>query len=818
MTETWQILEPLAVRTTGFPIEILERLRTPHTLTIVRAILECEQEIERQRRLLLDEQFRSAVTLAHADPQGSKLLRQLSSWRRAIGRERLIEDVEMLPASLASFSAMLAHWNALLQKRETLYKEGTTIWNAEAAEACSLLREFAGDVRIQEAVFLSNPDMYQALRRYLAEDPGAVRTSAAHKFERRFFLYLQRFCAKNETQSFFGPINYGYLAPTQVENVRMRRSEAGLRQRVTFPSQWLAEALATKISEDPALRPFLRPRRGTSCLLRGHAFYFPATGKHLSVEAKTARLFTLADGHCTLEKLAAQLEEPWPTTWERIDSLRRRGVLTTDVLIPPDRAEPLLYLAEWLQEVPGDLARGCFWREIVHDLSAGIAALASANLEERHVLVERLEARFVEAIGGEARRGAGTMYADRFLFFEECLGDLDECSLGGALAQHVQQRLQPILHLAHAYAQLRAKHDLLMAKRVLERFAPTEGGVPLLAYFQSLAAEPPANIKDDSDGLELFLERLRTLVHTQSDGHIARLNSADLPIEDLAWDAENYHCTSLDLMLAAPSQASLAEGTFQLVLGEMHPYPLLWVFPTAYFAQEQNTCWQQMLIKELQHQPDSYQAAQFGFTRKTKIFPYQLPGPTIELRPRYPTCEAIPVAAVTIRESATGLYLDAEGQHVRLYTPITRRSSGLDPLAPLSFPALEPPPISLGAHTPRIEIDNVVYQRECWLVEGGLFGESTEKGFDLFLEVWRWKAQLGLPDEIFVRAAHEPKPVFIDFTCALSVELLATLARQSKQLTITEMWPDTRHLWLDGPDGRHTCEYRLIALKSGGIS
>jgi len=23
--------------------------------------------------------------------------------------------------------------------------------------------------------------------------------------------YLQRFCAKNETQSFFGPINYGHL-------------------------------------------------------------------------------------------------------------------------------------------------------------------------------------------------------------------------------------------------------------------------------------------------------------------------------------------------------------------------------------------------------------------------------------------------------------------------------------------------------------------------------------------------------------------------------------------------------------------------------
>lgn len=816
MTQAWHIVEPLAIRTTGFPIEYVERLRTRQTVSIVRAILERERSIEQQRQCLLREHFRAAVTLAHSDqsPQGRAILHLLSSWRRAVGHGQVVEGLEMLPPSFVTLSSALKHWNALQQQVEALYEAGRAAWQKDMVEARQALRELAGDARFQEAIFLSNPRMYEALCRYLRENSEYEQSSAARKFERRFAMYVQRFCAKNETQSFFGPINYGTLAPGHAENIDIRRSAMPLRQRATFPGQWLAEALATKISAEPALRPFLRPRRGTLCSLQDGSLYFPGTRKSLALEAKTARLFALADGGQTVEHLAAHLEERWVDTWQRVDFLCRHGALLAQVLVPPDSAQPLAYLVHWLQALPNDLPIRRSWLEVVQDFATCIEALAYAGLEERIRVLERLEASFMEVVGSEARRGAGSMYADRLLFFEECLGDLEECRLGGVLADQIVQRLQPVLYLAYQYAHLRAERDLTLARQVLRALPTAEnGGVPFLAYLQALAKGRMEERTSEPGALEHFIARLQESVREHSDGHIARLHSADLPI-DTSYGIDTALCTSLDLMIAARDLSSLAAGAFQLVLGEMHPYPLLQVFPTAYFAYEQRTDWHTTLDEELRRLRGSPLPAQLGFTRKTKIFPYQLPGPTIELRPRYQTCDAIPAALVTIHEGATGLYLEAQGQKLRLYAPITRQTHKLDSLAPLSFPALELPPVSLGAHTPRIEIDGMVYQREQWVIEEDFPGDEMKKEFALFLATWRWKERLGLPGEVFVRATHEPKPVFVDFTCAYSVELLDMLARQSERLVMTEMWPDTQHLWFTGTEGRHTCELRLLATPS----
>jgi hypothetical protein len=729
-----------------------------------------------------------------------------------VGRGQRVEGEDVLPSSFANLISLLKRWNALQQEREALYIEGCLAWQKDRDQTCQILRELAADARFQEAILLSSPQMYDALDRYLREKPGQQQSKAAPRFERRLAMYVQRFCAKNETQSFFGPINYATLAPDHLDTIRIQRSELPLRQRVTFASQWLAESLAAKIGEEPALRPFLRPRRGTLCYLQDGSLHFPGVRKSLALEEKTARLFALADGRLTLQSLAARLQEPWMQSWERVHMLCQHRALLAHILIPPDSAQPLASLTEWLQELPDNLACRHRWLAVIQDLATCIEALAHAGLTQRRMLVERLEASFVQAVGGEARRAGGSMYADRLLFFEECLGDLEECRLGGILADQIVQRLQPVLDLAYQYARLRAERDLTLAQQVLRQLAPSRrGGIPFLAYLQALAKGQGEHTTHEPDALDRFITRLQEMVSELNDGHISRLRSTDLPLASLP-PGEAALCTSLDLMIAASDQDSLARGAFQLVLGEMHPYPLLWVFPTAYFASQGQTAWHHALWQELQGLCGNPLPAQPGFTRKTKIFPYQLPGPTLELRPRYPTCDALPAALVTIHEHNSGLCLQAQGQQFRLYAPITRRAHGLDPLAALSFPALDLPLISLGAHTPRIEIDQVVYQREQWVIEKDLPGDRADKEFALFLATWRWKERLGLPDEVFVRATHEPKPVLIDFTGILSVELLDMLARQSERLVLTEMWPDTRHLWLRGAEGRHPCEFRLLAM------
>ena len=64
-----------------------------------------------------------------------------------------------------------------------------------------------GEPRFLEAVASSSPPV--------ARDLIAGREGA--RLKRQVASYLQRVCAKNETMSFFGPINYGGVEPTVVD-------------------------------------------------------------------------------------------------------------------------------------------------------------------------------------------------------------------------------------------------------------------------------------------------------------------------------------------------------------------------------------------------------------------------------------------------------------------------------------------------------------------------------------------------------------------------------------------------------------------------
>src|SRR5437867_1061643 len=110
--ETWTLLSTLAVRTTGFPIELLERLRFTHTTAKVREILTCEADITDLRRRLSEESFPAAVKQAYSDQQG-ELLARFSTWRRAVSRQRIVEKLEALSLAgvYGDLWTLLVRWN-----------------------------------------------------------------------------------------------------------------------------------------------------------------------------------------------------------------------------------------------------------------------------------------------------------------------------------------------------------------------------------------------------------------------------------------------------------------------------------------------------------------------------------------------------------------------------------------------------------------------------------------------------------------------------------------------------------------------------------
>lgn len=812
----WKLLETLAVRMTGFPIERLTELRFTRTVVMVRQILTCDKEIARLRHQLLKELFPAAVHRAHQELGSRPLLVKLSAWRRTVGRGCAVGQLEVLPPTYHELYTLLGQWDELLEQQTTLLVKGQATWQKELASQRRRLWQIVADVDVQEAIFLSSISMYQELQRYLGnKEKRKIRSSATRKFERRLIAYLQRLCTKNETHSFFGPINYGRLDSSQPMNLHLCQGAEPLRRRVTFPSYWMAESIAEVMSREATLRPFLRPRRNPACLLRGDQLVFPASGRLLTLEPTTVRLFELADGTHTVVALAEKVAEAWTRTEQRIEQLEQQGALVTNIIVPADLSNPLAYLQAWLSDIPEAVPTRAHWCGFLQEIHDAVNAFATADLPQRvHILAE-LEARFTALCGRAARRGQGRMYADRILLFEECLGNLETCVLGNELATMIATHLQPILRLWYVYGRLQAQQDQRTAYDIWHRLLPEDGtGVPFLAYLQAiLHNNQQAAARASLPALDDFLSELKALIWARSDGHCAYLRAAELPNPPVPSDPKACDCCSLDLLIVAPSLVALETGDFQLVLGEGHSQPLTWVFPTAYFLDNDDTLLAEPLWTGLATQPGYHLAAQIAFTRNSKIYPYPLPGALIELRPRYPDCRAISMASVEVRKGeADQLQLWADGHEWRLYPPLKRREKGVDPLAPFAFTPMQPLLVDLGEHTPRIEIEGVIYQRERWRLSAESLHDLSGQGFELFLATWRWKERHALPKEFFVHATHEPKPLYIDLSNYFLVELLHYLARRSDHLTIIEMLPNSQQLWLERQGEHHCCEFRIIAV------
>jgi hypothetical protein len=164
----------------------------------------------------------------------------------------------------------------------------------------------------------------------------------------------------------------------------------------------------------------------------------------------------------------------------------------------------------------------------------------------------------------------------------------------------------------------------------------------------------------------------------------------------------------------------------------------------------------------------------------------ELPGVSIELSGMSAKPRADVVAIADVVVPASGDAVEVDGRRRWLYPGDL--ASTLH--RAVSRPAVVPVPIDLGAHTPRVTIDGVVYQRARWRVR--LPGRVGEK-FDQWLAVHRIRRELDLPRYVFVKHPAEPKPLYVDFADPVSVLDLARLPEA--EVLVSEMLPAPDQLW-----------------------
>lgn len=778
------MLPHFLLRSTGFAFELLDVLGCPDSSAGVDELLDADAALDarigRVQRALADD----------SDPATGKIRRKV--FKRVERHEPSGLDGGQRERLAPATAAELLAWDAAVAERAELAERLRATFAAELRERRQALREVVADPRFGEAVWLSSPQMYQiGLRGYLASTEPRSDTRRA---ERQLVAYLERFCAKNDTSSFFGPIDYGHTG-TEPGAAPVAGRVTG---RAAFLAHWAVAAIAGAVADDARIRPWLRPVLSATCTVTDAA---ELTVNGRVVAGRAADVLRLVDGSRTVGDIAA------PAV---LDKFAAAGVIRLVPEVPVTVPHPSLWLRDWLTALPAACPGRQPWLDRLEPLLETERTFADADFATKRDLLTAAERHFVEMTGVDPRRGGGELYADRSLYYEEAVGGASPLVLDPSVTGLILERLKPVLDLyaAHALAAQRAVRDEGTAR--LAKLTADHGArsLPLTTVVSALRSVPMPEPPDD------WATAVRSQLAGREAEHAVELDLAALPRStDLA--AEPL-LTSLDLMLVADSADDVRAGRFDVVVGECHDQLLVWGWPL-YFHPDPAAVHEsgEQALRDIQGDRVYGNVVP---TRRVKISPFQYPGPAVVLGGVRPAPgNEVPIAAVTAEArdgrpvlSAPGV--DAFGLYNAEQQTFAHRIFAPPRLVP-------PPPVETGEHTPRLSVGAVVVQRERWrLRKTDLFGPVALTGDEvgLLTAYRRCARRLNLPRHVFARVAGDRKPMLVDAESWFSLQALYHLVPADRDVVLTEMMPGPDGLWLRGDAGRHCAELRMTAYYHRG--
>ncbi|RJS18782.1 hypothetical protein DRW03_24290 [Corallococcus sp. H22C18031201] len=767
----WSLFPHVVVRTTGFPFDWLERLGWPEAVAWAR-------RLEAERRAL--------DALRAEGPRVKRPPRAVLAALKA-GRPVDTEGLES-PERFAAWNARAAE----AQAAESAF-DAAVVRERDAADAA--LASFRREPRFLEAIASSSPPV--------AKDLLSGREGA--RLERQVASYLQRVCAKNETMGFFGPINYGALAPEAATGVSVRWSGPRvLRGRNTFAASWLVQGLVRAVAFDPDVAPWLVLRRKAFAEVPGRK----AAPAPASAEELLPRLVELADGTRPLASLASSLGVEPGLAREAARLGCDKGLLTHPLEVPAAAHHPVDDLSERVAGLPGAASRrharglaalaACMARYSAADAAAKMTVQEDfARLAREHWGVAPPTAR---SASGEAARGgaeAHNFYTDRLPLREECGGDL-RVSVSGERARELEARMVPALTLmGEAARRTREAARTALAARL---------GVRTVPFWKVVAAYSEGPVPFDtsvSDALARAVpDAAARVVEVGGALEVAPpVEARTLPL-----------VTSVDVLVGAASVEAWARGDYELVLGDVHDTALVWGWALQFHEARARV--EGDMVRALATLSRPGPLVTVLASRRTGLLPAELPGPVVELG-------GVSARASAWRLPFDDLFVESDGKGVRLVSKrlgseVFLHNGELESPVHTAFalPRIRPLRVSLGAHAPRLTVGGVVVQREQWRLSPeereALQGARDDRA-RLRAAVAVWDAK-GMPDCVFAKFKDERKPVLVDVRSPVLLRVFLNLLEQKEEVVLSEMRPGPEALWLRSEEGRHTVELRCTLL------
>lgn len=831
----WALWRTLVLRGAGFPAREVLRLAAPAAAESADRVLRIEEELEQHRAAALRTVHEALDRLRGDGLWADKEVRKpLMKAMQALTSGKTPRDLAD-PACASAFAALRLKSEELATAREELSRT----YAAEVARVSGEIADVAGESLFREAVLWQNRHAVETALNELAAKPASApaRTSRRRQHEELVASYLQRYCTKNDTIGFFGPVAFSSLVD-EGDALSVRCGTELLEERSVYFESWCIDVLAESLGRNPALRPWLAPRLKSSHYLEGPVLYRPF-GKPLTLPEDQARLIARCDGLRLARDLAHELVSD-PTValatdeevYRLIESLCKSRVLTWALQVPSD-LHPDLKLAEILERIGHEPMRKAAI-DAVEELrrARDRVALAAGKPAALDVALREMESTFTRLTGTASRHREGQTYAARGLVYEDCRRDA-EVAFGPELTRRMGPPLDLMLRSARWLAgELTRKVDTRL-RDLHSKLSRLSGSdlVDCPAFFTSALSE--IFFHADSKGMLAEVERefqsrwARVLGPFPEQARSVRFSARELEERfsavfgepGPAWTLTRYF--SPDVMIAAEGEAAFRRGDFELVLGEVHSgNTLLW---SCFLSQHPAP---QQIYEILERDTGTAtvvvpQVLQQGWPRRVSQG-INLPcwyhvHLAVDL-PNGPEERRLPAGELVIEMREGELSARTRDGRVAFH-PVDLFGAYLsNECSSLIGAILEP-----TRHAPRLSFDEVVISRERWqFTAGELDFAAILEPETRFLALRRWARSLGMPRFCFFKVATERKPCYLDFDSPISGDIFARFVRAAREagsevkVSVSEMSPRLDQAWLrDGAENLYTCELRLAALEQG---
>jgi hypothetical protein len=844
LADGWSLWSWACLRATGFPARHVIELADAELAAAADRLLDAEAEVARHREALI------AACRAAADDGAPEERRAAQRALKRLWQHRVPEPLPGAAAEAAR--ARLAEAADALPPLERALAEQHPRAHRAASAA---LRRAAADDRFRQALLWQNRTAVGTGVDWLLRQPIEATDNQTRKNERLVASYLQRYCVKNDTIGFFGPVGWARLidapadAPADATAdgpaVTQRPGPSLLASRTVYFEYWAIEALAARLAEDPELRPFLAPRRLPRFRLEGTTLHHPIE-RRAELPPDFAAVLARCDGERTARAIARELAsgevhglaaevlglaDKVPglaggvpglageaDVLAVLDELAAQKIIAWTLEIPTAGAHPERHLAALLLRIEDAGARGRA-EAILAELDARRAAVAAAtDAAALEAALAAFDAAFTRATAVDSRRAHGQTYAGRTPLYEDCRRDL-EVELGRPVLDRLAAPLALLLASARWFtheiaARYRAALDAIY--RRLRR--ADEPAVDFLRFWQEV---PPLFPGADAPGSivgavrEELQRRWAAILAIDPAEPAARRSAAALAPEvhrrfaapGPGWPAARHH--SPDVMIAARGPEALARGEGPLVLGELHAGFNTVAEPL--FVGQHPRPGELIAVRDADIDRDCVAPVwSRAITRGDyySLSPRDLDLEAGEARSARPRAQVLATADLLVEERGGRLEVCTR-DGARRFDVIAFLGHHLIAESHAAFSPLPPAPRS-----PRVVIDDVVIARATWRVAPAeLPWPALPEAAARFAGARRWARTLGMPRFLFVKTPEEVKPVYVDLDSTVYVEMLAKQLRGASAATLSEMLPAVDEAWvIDAAGERYTAELRIAAV------